>query len=86
MYRGEHQEMMYHAQGVITGLSGHERYVAMSCTNRCVEVVDIMANKRVGSYATSSAVIDIVMDARLRILIHQADGSIALVVLDGVQR
>ena len=86
VYRGEHQEMIYHAQGVITGLAGHERYVAISCANRCVEVVDIMTNKRVGSYATSAAVIDIVMDSRLRILIHQADGSIALVILDGVQR
>ena len=86
VYHDDRQSVLYHAHDIITCLTGVERYVVVACQSRCVEVIDILSKKCVGRYSTSSAVIKVTMDARLRILIHQADGSVALVVLDGVHR
>ena len=85
-YKQERQTVVYRAHDVITCLAGYDRYIVVACSTRCLEVIDITSGICVGRYSTSSAIVDLTMDARLRILVHQADGSIALVLLDGLQR
>lgn len=82
----EHQQMTHIASDTIVCIDGWREYVVMGCQDKSISVINIETQVCMGKYFVSAAIKKIQFGTRMRILVQLVDGSVELLMLDGIPR
>ena len=83
---GEEQIGTYVASDMIVSVDIWREFVAVACKDHSIMVLNLKTGLCAGRYSVSGSIKKIQIGARMRMMLHMADGSVELIMLDGIQR